>query len=164
MGSCHPATSRSYPHVRRTTARAPPAILPRPWVGSRPVRLPTCVLAANSSLSSVPYRDPTGLLTGCCCASLCPGVRLSVRSSSSRPLAAAGAFSASSCVSSTVEYAVPRVRNGQAVFSSMAQALARLTPRTAAAPGERKNANPGKRICSRIEGSIQQGKMSAWLH
>ena len=84
----------------------------------RAARTPMCV-------NSVPYRDPTGLLTGCCCASLCPGVRLSVRSSSSRPLAAAGAFSATSCVSSTAAYAVPRVRNGQAVFSSMAEALAR---------------------------------------
>ena len=44
------------------------------------------------------------------------------------PILPAGAFSASSCVSSTVEYAVPRVRNGQAVVSSMAEALARLTP------------------------------------
>jgi hypothetical protein len=34
--------SRSYPHVRRTTARAPPAIPPRPWVGSRPVCRHAC--------------------------------------------------------------------------------------------------------------------------
>ncbi len=44
----------------------------------RAARTPMCV-------NSVPYRDPTGLLTGCCCASFRPGVRLSVLSSSSRP-------------------------------------------------------------------------------
>ena len=121
-----PRAARTPMCVVRQHARRPPFRLVRGSVAD-----PSADMRARRQvrgLSSVPCRDPTGLLTGCCCASLCPGVQLSVRSSSSRPLAAAGAFSASSCVSSTVEYAVPRVRNGQAVFSSMAEALARLTP------------------------------------
>ena len=119
-----PRAARTPMCVVRQHARRPPFRLVRGSVADPSADM----RAADSSLSSVPYRDPTGLLTGCCCASLRPGVHLSVRSSSSRPSAAAGAFSATSCVSSTAAYAVPRVRNGQAVFSSMAEALARLMP------------------------------------
>jgi hypothetical protein len=115
-GPCQRATSRSYPHVHRTTARAPPAIPPRPWVGSRPVcrharsrRIRAQVRVACRTATQHGYLQVAArfVVSGC---------HLSVRSSTSRPLAAAGAFSASSCVSSTAAYAVPCVRNVQQSF------------------------------------------------
>jgi hypothetical protein len=92
------------PSVRRTTARTPPAIPPRPWIGRRPVCGHTC---SRRIRASVPYRNPNELLRArrsrlpaaaaiCCVRKL--HRELSARSSTSKPLAAASAFSASSCV------------------------------------------------------------------
>ena len=151
---------------------APPAIPPRPWIGRRPVCGHTC---SRRIRASVPYRNPNELLRArrsrlpaaaaiCCVRKL--HRELSARSSTSKPLAAASAFSASSCFqfrAATGPHARPS-SDGPALIAYAEQSPANATVkqssprsrrslvqrrRTAAASGERTNANLGKRICLR---------------
>ena len=153
MPLCQPTASRSYPLCVSNTARArrPPSLLARGSVGDQSAHVRARVTLRvpyrnpNELLRAIAHSSRSlGALTGCCCALLRPAAP--PRALSSQPyLEAPGcnprvlglllhffisrSWTARSSVlrwpffNGRVCRAVPRVRNGQAVVSSIAEAL-----------------------------------------
>jgi hypothetical protein len=116
-------------------------------------RLPTCVLAANSSLACRTATQQGYLLVAA--ALRCFREFVSQFAALPRgPWLQPARARPQSCVSSNVAYAVPRVRSGPSSrFLDGRGARSFNADERLLLQEKRKNANPGKRICSLIEGS-----------